>query len=172
MCEFLLQNLDIFAFSSAHIKLTEVYKECPHQSNWVVCQVLLCNCRLLIDSPASILIGFSQYVSWNISPRQARSQRKNLRGAKEPQITENGQKRGQKGFIWGCTGFIWGCTGFLFGGAQHPFVPRWLRACPKVKIAILSTINITIIYTISHNMSKQIVRFSKHNTTLISVKNL
>ena len=71
----------------------------------------------------------------------------------------------------GAQGLFGGAQG-LFGGARHPFAPPWLRACPKVKIAILSTINITIIYTISHNMSKQIVKFSKHNTTLISVKNL
>ena len=92
---------------------------------------------------------------------QARSQRKNLGGAKEPEMGKIGVKRGLFGGAQG-----------LFGGARHPFASPWLSACPKVKIAILSTINITIIYTISHNMSKQIVRFSKHNTTLISVKNL
>ena len=30
-------------------------------------------------------------------------------------MAENWQKRGQKGFIWGCTGFNWGCTGFIWG---------------------------------------------------------
>ena len=105
-------------------------------------------------------------------PKASTKPEENFWGCKRAANDRKWAKMRSKGFIWGCTGFIWGCTGFLFGGARHPFVPRWLRACPKVKIAILSTINTTIIYTILHNMSKQIVKFSKHNTTLISVKNL
>ena len=90
---------------------------------------------------------------------------------KSQKLPKMGKKGVKRGLFGGAQGLFGGAQG-LFGGARHPFVPRWLCACPKVKIAILSTINITIIYTISHNMSKQIVRFSKHNTTLISVKNL
>ena len=121
----------------------------------------------IIAKCTRLLVCFMEHI-----PKASTKPEEKFWGCKRAANDRKWAKMRSKGVYLGVHRVYLGVHRVLFGGARHPFVPPWLRACPKVKVAILSTINITIIYTISHNLSKQIVKFSKHNTTLISVKNL